>query len=907
MKPQTSTSSPNVPEANSSKPQAEASKAGKKTSLEEVLQAYETRTPLHEGVDIEQLGSEARGDFHASRGNWVEAYATYRKILRPSAGVRAKCGFSMAAASVDRFEEEAAGLLTVENVGNHPLAKAVLCRLLVNGTRSAARNNADERNEAKRLLREALEPDRPHVYVFTVAVRYGPLLGFSWNELEAIADRGLSFYPDWWLGMLRKLRYAAAEERHEAALLARALAHLSEMDELSGLGDLYVYASSMRDAPAMEQVIERLRQLAGPDAGDERVEHSLTELLAGAELIRGQAGEVEAFARGLASLGPSIAPERSEALKLALGLAVGTGRDDLIRDAAEAWLNGLYRHDSDIVNYSVDDWAPVLALPGWDDWFMPGTIPLGVRACRERILSLFDRFEELAIEAVFALDAVLHELASEDDYEILEGSAKVLPPWTLTYASSALLATQSLDCSYSAGLMIANAAFAIERTQSKPAAAQGVPAPTDIRHYLSSLTHANIPRVNEGVHVELVEADESVQGLVLLGILAPIYHGAGCHRELEKIAAEVEQRTGSAFAMFHLAQAAQLDGNKALAIERYERTLERDRGFSEAAWMLAHLYSEAGNVRGLTQLAKLFDHLVTTDHNEVLADWRNQVHALRAGAKEKPAAPQDPVFAALARFPVVGSNRWRPEDLSLVEAVTLVALLRSGEIDHRAWTLQPLAKSARPFESRNRLRATLFELARRGLIGFHPSTPQGTFQVREGQLYASLERVVWQLAPATLELEREIRQLRPSEWPDAWRAQVRRLSIDLGGDELVAYFEHILEERGLPIPNEEDVRDIMRGLLERVSIANAYYLAHKTARSALEYRAKYPVGEAQVMTRTLNLLRSNGEAFIEHGWDTAYQRIASVPASLMFEALHNVMTGWGERAFDQPIDELPLA
>lgn len=56
----------------------------------------------------------------------------------------------------------------------------------------------------------------------------------------------------------------------------------------------------------------------------------------------------------------------------------------------------------------------------------------------------------------------------------------------------------------------------------------------------------------------------------------------------------------------------------------------------------------------------------------------------------------------------------------------------------------------------------------------------------------------------------------------------------------------------------------------------------------------------------MNLLRGNGERAVEKGWATRYGRVRDLPASLLHEALHDVLTRWGDRAFEEPVLSLVL-
>lgn len=273
----------------------------------------------------------------------------------------------------------------------------------------------------------------------------------------------------------------------------------------------------------------------------------------------------------------------------------------------------------------------------------------------------------------------------------------------------------------------------------------------------------------------------------------------------------------------------------------------------------------------------------------------------------EPDMQEDPLAAALSRYPQPETTRVRAADLSLLEAATLTALLRACELDHLNWTLAPMASTGREFEPTRKFIGTLFNLMGKGVIAVDLSTPAGVVSIGEnGLLRAYLARVVWRVSAHTLALQREIRDLQRGCWPQSWRDHAPVLARDLGVEELVVYLDHLLRERDLPTPDFDRLRGVFRSQLEHLAIAQCYYLAHKTALSTLEYKAQHHPGRPQLEGRVVNLLRSNGERMIELGWSTRYRRVNELPASLLWEALHDVLTGWGNAAFVEPLNNLTL-
>lgn len=274
---------------------------------------------------------------------------------------------------------------------------------------------------------------------------------------------------------------------------------------------------------------------------------------------------------------------------------------------------------------------------------------------------------------------------------------------------------------------------------------------------------------------------------------------------------------------------------------------------------------------------------------------------------EIPDSPEDRLAAVLARYPQPENTRVHADDLSLLEAATLIALLRACPLDHVQWTLAPLSNASQRFEPTSKFIATLFTLMDKGVIAIDPSTPNGVVTLAEdGRLTAYLTRVVWRISAHTLALQRTIRDLPHRQWPQAWRDHASTLVRDLGVEELVTYLNYLLHDRGLPTANMDDARELFRVQLEHLAIAQCYYLAHKSMKETLDYQARYRPGRSQLEGRVINLLRGNGEKAISQGWDTRYDRIRELPPSLLWESLNDVLTGWGRTAFVEPVMTLTL-
>lgn len=273
-----------------------------------------------------------------------------------------------------------------------------------------------------------------------------------------------------------------------------------------------------------------------------------------------------------------------------------------------------------------------------------------------------------------------------------------------------------------------------------------------------------------------------------------------------------------------------------------------------------------------------------------------------------PKAP-DPIQAYLAKLPGPDACPTEPSELTLLEAATLIALLRS-EIDHARWTLAPLDTLGPPFEPESpeyrprRFLPVLFDLLGKGVVGIAPATPPGVLVPKDGKVSAYLDRIVWMIWPQTLALHRAVRDLPRDQWPAAWIEQAPILGRDLGAQELVVYMTHLCIQRRLERPEVDVVEPQLRALLEQRSIAHGYYLVHKTVKETADYYTKYRPKPQAIVTRMHNLLKGNIEKSLAAGWDTVYNRENDLPVSLLFDALNSGLTKWGDAAFRHPVFEL---
>src|SRR3546814_13992549 len=73
-----------------------------------------------------------------------------------------------------------------------------------------------------------------------------------------------------------------------------------------------------------------------------------------------------------------------------------------------------------------------------------------------------------------------------------------------------------------------------------------------------------------------------------------------------------------------------------------------------------------------------------------ISDWSSDVCSSLEKAQAPDEEPPTELEQALAQYPDPATSRVGPEDLSLLEAASLIALLRACSPDHVRWPLSPL-------------------------------------------------------------------------------------------------------------------------------------------------------------------------------------------------------------------------
>lgn len=781
------------------------------------------------------------GDQAFLRREYRDAEAAYSKVKRQSNDTRAKRGFCLAILGSD---SDAEALLTTDNVGKHPVARAMLAWVLAgsHGSRLLGSFGAKESHEQRQrresqvrlLLGPVLEDAAPPRVAFAAAFDIGNRMNL---DTSLLAERACELYPDWEVPhgiRAQKRRLAGIANHAELDSLLRFVPN-SNREEI--FSEAYILAMLLARYVDADMVVDHVETLVMADdqSGDGN-RAAIDEMRSMIDLHRAREGEPTCYNRVRSRMAPWAADESprqadgrepATAPAFLLQVALETNDIDLIVASATQLVSRFWAAGFSC-NQGIDGWVPLIASPS-----LSGVLNIGQfgfefsSRWREVATHLSDATAEKWILLISA-NAVQNGEPDSEQLQIMRSAEYETPPWWIT--------------------RIAYSSF----TEFEPYDFKGAGALLAIlAHRGASLTAHEA--VYYQANIELFPVDDQDSDDVVLMFESAL---AWLVEHPESTARELLSAWGQLI----------LDNGGYDVIERIS-TLSLARGDSAVA-------------REYLELA-----------NEFADD-----------------GPVSAVSRMLSRLPDPRLTRVKFEELSLLEAAALIALLRAAHIDHVEWTLTPIAASGRTFEPTGKFHKVLWELVHKGVITPDISTPACYIEVKDDQLWATLSQVVWRISAHTLELHRTIRDLPHSMWPQEWKSHAPTLARDLGVEEMVAYIAYLLESRDLPVPGQDELRAVFSIQLEKLAVAQCYYLAYKTTLSALDYKTKYrSAGIQQIQTRTLNLLRENGERAVENGWDTRYRRVKEMPASLLFEALHDVLTGWGERAFNEPVTTLSLA
>lgn len=874
-------------------------------SLEACIRAWRTSRPFPE-----VNGGEDFADAYFSRGQFEAAVKGYAACAPQSERIQAKRGWCLAL--LDHCQD-AAQYLTPENCGSSSAELAVLAAVvagdwqrhkLYRRPNESAEDALARKQLVTQLVLRALDaPGKPDQLAFFA---YMDLLEW-WEDREAalaVAERGIALFKSpslmqWHALLLRTLG------RPDDASFNALLTYLPDEPSSAYVGEVLESALALSRYDDASAALDMLEEKLRPEQ-DATFDVRVMLMRSYVDLRRALDADPGAAVRGLVAADDAI--ERLSTIsrdrdaagwlslfasKLRLALAVIAKDDRGIRESAKSIIDITWAADT----------APDYS-PEYQEMFVGGVVHganFGSGHESPTVVAALDPENQLRWKLVNALHAVIRGDDARDQAKELIAAAghEAAPNWASDIVAELLLTADDVDAR-AVGYAIARHSLHVARVHESYATAPEL-------HY-DHLSAAQLSELVQGIEDVWAGGSPKIvhAARLLMTEVGSVLVASKAYLDVKRLADRALETTpDDPTALFYAALARQELQQLGDARRMYERLLELKVDHHAACWNLTLIYQAQGDVDAIDRTLPRLREFAATQAKEWV-DVRDLAQAARSKARQQHAKTDFRAFVSgeLASFSPLRDEAIDVNELSLLEAASLIALLRACDLDHSSWTLSPFGISSNPFEPTNRFRTSLFDLARKGIIRISESTPVEAFTERDGDLRYFLDRVQWSIGPRTLAVQIAIRDRSRRSWPAHWSAHVEVLARDLATEECVAYMEYLAEQRGLDAPDRTDSRGVLRELLEHASVAKCWYYVYSGVQSANDYRTKYAVSPAQVTAMMLRRTRERGEAALANGWETKHRRIGALPRSHLSAALHDVLTGWGDRAFEESIRTL---
>ena len=873
------------------------------TTLATCIRAWRRGERLHSGLPART--AEQAGDLAFSRGDFPAAVAAYALIRNPAKRVRAKHGWCQAISG--RFAE-AAHLLTADTCGDSSAELAVLAAVIVGGWdrptlrgfKGLRKPEQDTERDMETLVMRALAVERPDYLAFHA---YRTLMTW-YRDREAallVADRACSQFPkadgfaQWRASLLRTLDRPNDE----------ALDHLLALEWAESSPyyrqEIFETALAIGRYDDADAVLERLRlaqdEEIGATAGD-RIARAL--MRAYLDLRRAQDADPGAARRAVNALDSisadldstgSLDDQRLATAKLRLAVALELRDIDAARRAAIELLRH-YWSDHSLGDYGVD--MHTLATDGlvheaeFGKAAHSADLSTGMKpqnAERWRLLvALFDR------------SCPDGEGSSDAHRTIADLGPTLSPDWALSSVAHALLRVDPARLGDAGRVM---ARHALERESAG-----------DLMIYVSpdSLEASEWDELVDGAVAALSDPVPGTGGLLLEALREPLFE-AKRYGAIKQLADALAKRSDSPNVTFYCALGRHGLGEYRDALAGYRKVLASEPD-NRSAWrnliLVHHALSERDAIAAHLPALELHAAKAGTPEWTDVVSLAKELVARSSSPQSAKNNSTERIQGALASFPPLTQGTIDPAELSLLEAASVLALLRACDLDHVRLTLAPLAQSKLPYEPTDRFDDALLALAERGIVRIAEDTPASAFDLKDADVAYYVHRLKWRVSTNTLQLAAAIRDLARSAWPTAWKQQAEPLARDLATEECVAYLEYLCEQRRLVAPERADARALFRELLEHASESQCWYYIYTSVQRANDWQTRYRPSHDKVTAKILRGMRDLGEKARENQWTFGYQRIMALPRSHLAAALHDVLTRWGERAFDEPIRSLVI-
>jgi len=867
--------------------------------LEACIRAWRTRRyyPI-EGV------SEDIGDAHLSRGDFQAAIDAYAAIDSKDDRVNAKLGFCLA--FLERFDE-AGTLLTETNCGTSSAELAMLAATIAGGwSRGRLYERQDEvqavtnsrKTTVAAIVTRALQGTQPDWLAFFA---YRRLTDWFEDREEAlvVAQRAVALYPcaefvEWQVGLLRALNRADNEAFD-------ALLKLVPDDPWPSLvGELIDSALALCRYDDASESVETLQAKLRPPQ-ECRFDTRIALLQSYLDLRRALDADPGAAVRGhshVAAMHSELIESGADlsivsyAAKLRLALAVFMKDAASIRTAAESIIR---------IN-ALEEWQPEHSPAEELMWLgdVGHFAEFGSAYQAPEVLAALDSGAQTRWNLLLALRDFSNEESTAAQRKLIaEYGLRYAPAWAATAVATVLLASKKLD-TVAAGRALARSCHYGVRRWGRHASPLGITYPTLAPDDWNKIVDSAIREINGEAEVNLLLRD-----LLLKEFNQPLWIAKAFRALLQVSNFVLTLSSDHQSAMFYAALAHQELKDYRAARPLYERLLELEPNYRAAYWNLTLIFQHEGDVAGLEAMLPVLSERAA-GAEKIWVDALKLAQDALPIARKRHAAANFRSFMQreLAAQPPLRSTSMDATELTLAEAASLLALLRAGDLDHSTWRVTAFGASNEPFEPTQRFRPLLGDLLRKGVVNIAVSTPDDAFVLTDDGLDYDWDGVHWQINSHALALQTQIRDLSRSEWPAHWSAHAETLSRDLATEECIAWMNYLAGQRSLDAPAESDARAVFRELLEHSSVSKCWYYIDWAVKSVNDSRTKYPIARTQIGPMILKRAQQMAQRCKENGWDTARNRIHALPRSHFSAALHDVLTGWGERAFEEPLREL---
>lgn len=881
------------------------------------------RGGLNVHLTEEEDRPEELGDRHFAAGDFLRAAVSYSQVRSPNSVCKAKYGWVSALTGDFTLAKT---LFTNRNCGDTSGEIAVLVLIDVGGfgaplLRGVDRGKLTAAQKSKLVskvtsrLQLCLQESKPDFLVFYVYQDVFPYYQDAALHLP-IAKRGLSFFSSYYIVRLWHARVCRFAKATDFSVLSGLRENIPSKWNEEYAEEIFQTARYLQDYAAIDEILEFSSQWVASEWEESQVNlglYQLDLLHSYLDLKRVQQGDNTVLSRACTRLDEQV--EVAIRDHCVVIVANGGASDHRFADMTVLALRLSLACESDdkpLIKQIVDVLSSVRmkseAGAGCDDLFSEYLLktPLAIESLDielDRYTSLIQSCvdSEIFNKWLFirAAEAVALDDELEENVEFLAAFAPEFDaPGLFTYVSDAWL--NKLESTGSSDMMqFANALIGYVNWLEKDDSSE-IYYGFDLSEAPPETTNLLLATV-----LERLNASRSFVGEWLVGLFGRVLLEQKSYINLLEVCELVLEREKSKIALFYSGCVFQIEGLLDVARERYESAIKIDLDYDAALGNLAEIYRDLALLPELETLVGVISEKAkggSDSMRRVLDGSKQQLTALTAQLAQRQARQR--LISAKNSFSNLASNNIEPGDLSLIEAVYLVALLRGSEMDHVNQRLAPFGNTAKPMDPTPGLRYAIIGLLKKGILGIADITPDSAFDVSAEHARYYLHRITWTFNSTTLDLYKHIRKLSRNEWPENWKSQLSILARDLAVEECVQFLEFQAEERQIEPPPHEDMRSVYRLLLEKCSVSRCWYFSYLAAMSANDYRTKYNANDRAVTTRLIRLVDQKAAKALEEGYGKDFSRSSSSPRSQLSEAFHDVLTGWEEKAFTTPISEL---